>query len=171
MLTDSPPRNAKLGQFTRSDQIKALELPPHGDLIALANSIEAAMTSGTTADVRRASMEFLDSVARFYKVPLCGVRVLQSRPLRVRENWASELFGDYRPESMRIRVWMRTAIKKDVTSFGTFLSTLCHEFCHHLDFQRFGLSIPGIPAAFMNGRLCSIIMRGRAIRNGWSGCR
>src|ERR1700736_5557100 len=21
---------------------------------------------------------------------------------------------------------------------GTFLSTLCHEFCHHLDFQRFG---------------------------------
>ncbi len=25
-----------------------------------------------------------------------------------------------------------------VTSFGTFLSTLCHEFCHHLDFKKFG---------------------------------
>src|SRR5215813_9865474 len=23
-------------------------------------------------------------------------------------------------------------------SFGTFASTLCHEFCHHLDFQKFG---------------------------------
>jgi hypothetical protein len=33
---------------------------------------------------------------------------------------------------------MRTAIKKQVTSYGTFLSTLCHEFCHHLDCQRFG---------------------------------
>jgi hypothetical protein len=39
---------------------------------------------------------------------------------------------------MLIRVWMRTAIRKEITSFGTFLSTLCHEFCHHLDFQRFG---------------------------------
>jgi len=38
---------------------------------------------------------------------------------------------------MMIRVWMRTAVRKEITSFGTFLSTLCHEFCHHLDFQRF----------------------------------
>src|SRR5882724_8803257 len=29
------------------------------------------------------------------------------------------------------------AVKKDITSFGTFLSTLCHEYCHHLDFQHF----------------------------------
>jgi hypothetical protein len=36
-----------------------------------------------------------------------------------------------------IRVWMRTPVRKEVTSFGTFLSTLCHEFCHHLDFQQF----------------------------------
>jgi hypothetical protein len=33
---------------------------------------------------------------------------------------------------------MRTALRKQVTAFGTFLSTLCHEFCHHLDYQRFG---------------------------------
>ena len=25
----------------------------------------------------------------------------------------------------------------EITSFGTFLSTLCHEFCHHLEFQKF----------------------------------
>jgi hypothetical protein len=60
------------------------------------------------------------------------------RPLRVRENWTSELFGDYNPETTLIRVWMRTAVKKELTSYGTFLSTPCHEFCHHLDFQRFG---------------------------------
>ena len=35
---------------------------------------------------------------------------------------------------------MRTAVRKQVTSFGTFLSTLCHEFCHHLDYARFGFS-------------------------------
>ena len=33
---------------------------------------------------------------------------------------------------------MRTAVQKHVTSFGTFFSTLCHEFCHHLDMQGLG---------------------------------
>jgi len=39
-----------------------------------------------------------------------------------------------------VRLWMRTAVRKEITSFGTFLSTLCHEFCHHLDFQQFGFA-------------------------------
>jgi len=39
---------------------------------------------------------------------------------------------------MLIRVWMRTAARRNVTAFGTLFSTLCHEFCHHLDSQRFG---------------------------------
>ncbi len=46
-------------------------------------------------------------------------------------------FGDYDPKTNLIRVWMRTAVRKQVTSFGTFLSSLCHEFCHHLDYQGF----------------------------------
>jgi hypothetical protein len=66
-----------------------------------------------------------------------SVRVLAARPLKVRENWTTELFGDYDPVTMNIRLWMRTAVRKDVTSFGTFLNTLCHEFCHHLDFHLF----------------------------------
>jgi hypothetical protein len=35
---------------------------------------------------------------------------------------------------------MRTAVQKRVTSFGTFFATLTHEFCHHLDREKFGLS-------------------------------
>jgi hypothetical protein len=33
---------------------------------------------------------------------------------------------------------MRMAVRKAITSFGTFLSTLCHESCHHLAFEKFG---------------------------------
>jgi hypothetical protein len=75
----------------------------------------------------------------FYTVRQPVIRVLAARPLRVREaGWAIELFGDYDPGTLLIRLWMRTAIRKQVTSFGTFLSTLCHEFCHHLDCQQLG---------------------------------
>jgi hypothetical protein len=137
MLTDAPPRKANRAGFLESDRIKTLDLPQSGQLAAISKRLELAMKAGTSADVRRACAEFLDASSEFYEVPACGIRVLAARPLRVRESWSTELFGDYTPETMLIRVWMRTAVRKEITSFGTFLSTLCHEFCHHLDFQRF----------------------------------
>jgi hypothetical protein len=140
MITDAPPRKTDRAGFLESDRIKTPDLPQDRRLLAVAESIEGAMKGARTVDVRRACAEFLAIASEFYEVPLCGIRVLAARPLRVREDWTSELFGDYSPETMLIRVWMRTAVRKDITSFGTFLSTLCHEFCHHLDFQKFGFS-------------------------------
>ena len=37
----------------------------------------------------------------------------------------------------RITVWMRTAARKDVVAFKTFLRTLIHELCHHLDYELY----------------------------------
>jgi hypothetical protein len=138
MLTDAPPRKANRAGFVESDRIKTLDLPQDGHLLTVAKSIESAIKDGTSMDVRRTCAEFLAASSRFYNVPDCGIRVLAARPLRVREHWTSELFGDYDSATKVVRVWMRTAVRKEVTSFGTFLSTLCHEFFHHLDFQKFG---------------------------------
>ena len=138
IITDAPPRKKNRAAFVDSDRMRALELPPNGALPAVSQAIELAMKSGNATDVRRACAEFLRVAADFYQVPACDVRVLAARPLRTRRNCTTELFGDYHPHTMLVRVWMRTAIRKEVTSFGTFLSTLCHEFCHHLDLKRFG---------------------------------
>ena len=138
MITDAPPRNSNRTGFLESDRIRTLDLPQDGRLPAIAKSIESAMKTGKSADVRRACAEFLAETSGFYGTPICGVRVLAAWPLRVRENWTTELFGDYKPETMLIRLWIWTAVRKEITSFGTFLSTLCHEFCHHLDYQHFG---------------------------------
>lgn len=138
MLTDSPPRRTSLAGFLASDRITTLDSPPDERLLSIAKSIASAIEAGTSGNVRRACEAFLHAASEFYGVPGCEIRVLAARPLRVREHWTSELFGDYTPETMLIRVWMRTAVRKEITSFGTFLSTLCHEFCHHLDFQKFG---------------------------------
>src|SRR5439155_15563034 len=77
-------------------------------------------------------IEQVSKLANVLRCPCaCSPAVAGSR------TWTSELLGDYTPETMLIRVWMKTAVRKEITSFGTFLSTLCHEFCHHLDFQQF----------------------------------
>jgi hypothetical protein len=136
MLTDSPPRKART-EYLKSDQIKTIDLPTDSTLPRITAQIETAMKSGRMHEVRKHCEEFLIEASDFYKVPRCEIRVLAARPLRVRENWSTELFGDYHPGTMLIRVWMRTAIRKEITSFGTFLSTLTHEFCHHLDFQLY----------------------------------
>ena len=137
MLTDAPPRRFNREGFQESDRLKTLDLPRGDELTQIAAEIASTMKAGATTEVRNACSEFLAASADFYRVPVCAMRVLAARPLHVRENWSSEIFGDYNPETMLIRVWMRTAVRKEITSFGTFLSTLCHEICHHLDYHRF----------------------------------
>jgi hypothetical protein len=139
MLTERAPRNAAWREeFRKSDLLTSLPVPSDDRLVEPAKSIALALTEGATASLLSACATFLSVAADFYGVPGPGIRVLAARPLRVREGgWASELFGDYSPQTLLIRVWMRTAVRKRVTSFGTFLSTLCHEFCHHLDYHQF----------------------------------
>jgi hypothetical protein len=138
MLTDTPPHKSNRAQFLESDQMKTLDLPKNGRLPSITKSIESAMKDGKGSDVRNTCADFLATASAVYEVPTCGICVLAARPLRTRELGTFELFGDYDPETSVIRVWMRTAVRKEVTSFGTLLSTLCHEFCHHLDFKKFG---------------------------------
>lgn len=141
MVTEPLPRKKSSQKlFVESDRMHAMALPANDALSAAARGIETAMKAGAAGDVRLACDTFLKTASDFYRVPLCTVRVLSARPLRVREHYTSELFGDYHPDTKLIRVWMRTAVQKRVTSFGTFLSTLCHEFCHHLDFHLFHFS-------------------------------
>jgi hypothetical protein len=139
MLTERAPRNPALrAEFLKSDSLTSLPVPPDDRLRELAKSMISALKEGTTTGGHAACAGFLGVAADFYEVERPGIRVLAARPLRVREGgWAFELFGDYAPETLQIRVWMRTAIRKEVTSFGTLLSTLCHEFCHHLDYKHF----------------------------------
>ncbi len=140
MLTDRPPRSQALRtEFDDSDRLAKLDLPPDDRLRSPAKAIEQAMKADDRPALRKACMAFLAAAADFYQVRRPKLRVLAARPLQVHEGgaWATELFGDYDPETAVIRVWMRTAVRKQVTSFGTFFSTLCHEFCHHLDCERF----------------------------------
>jgi hypothetical protein len=48
----------------------------------------------------------------------------------------SDAHRSYYRARLLIRV-MRTAVRKQITSFETFFSTLCYEFCHHLDCRSF----------------------------------
>ena len=114
MLTDRAPSTAAIrARFLESDRLTALEVPQDDRLPASSHPIASAMRGGTASSVRRACAEFLSVPSGFYLVRQPGIRVLAARPLRVREGGSAiELFGDYHPETLLIRLWMRTAIRK-----------------------------------------------------------
>ena len=133
-----PRSTARRSEYDRSDRLTALAIPDENRLHALAFEIESALSAELKKQVQTACKSFLAESAKLFNVRQPEIRVLDARPVRVYESGSSELFGDYHPDTALIRVWMRTAVQKRVTSSGTFLSTLCHEFCHHLDIRGLG---------------------------------
>jgi hypothetical protein len=72
------------------------------------------------------------------------IRPLRLELLEIRpSNPRMELHGLYYPTEGRripkIQLWMRTATRHQIIAFRTFLRTLIHEFCHHLDYDCLGL--------------------------------
>jgi hypothetical protein len=124
--------------YRRSDEVTAVALP---DAAALAPAVERlgrALGADDAAEVAVASAEIAGRISRQLGAPAPAVQVLAVRPS---EDWG-ELHGLYTQDAdevARIRVWMRTARRADVVAFRTFLRTLLHELCHHLDFEVLGL--------------------------------
>ncbi len=127
--------------YRRSDRLVAVPLGDAVDeLRAHAVAIAPALAAARCDLVRAASLTLCAGICARLAVRPPAIRVLRVRP---RQADASELHGLYTTgERARplIRVWMRTAAQRRVVAPRTFVRTLLHELCHHLDFELFGLS-------------------------------
>jgi len=102
-------------------------------------ALEAARDAAAPEALKNVCKRFLTSLSTFYGIPSPNLKLLVPRPHSTREGrLANELFGDYHIELAKIRLWTRTPMKKQWTSSKTILSTLCHEFMHHLDVTSLG---------------------------------
>ncbi len=124
--------------YRKSDSVAALPLPGAGELAPAVEALGTALARDDAGAVATASAEIAGRIARAFGAPAPVVEVLAVRP---RHDWG-ELHGLYTQESevALIRVWRRTARHGRVVAFRTFLRTLLHELCHHLDFEALGLS-------------------------------
>jgi hypothetical protein len=125
--------------YRKSDAIETLGIPPGlalgGDIAAIADGL----LREHRASAQSACQGLVDALVGGYRVPAVRVKVLLRRPA----DDYGELHGLYEPEDDGARacitLWMRTAQKKQVVAFKTFLRTLIHEVCHHLDYELFAL--------------------------------
>jgi len=125
--------------YLRSDSIERVDLPQSPSAERLVKDMEAALASENRGEAERFAQALLNDLCSRLKVPRVRVRVLSVRPSG---NWG-ELHGLYEPfedgTPPLITVWMRTVAKKQVVAFKTFLRTVLHELCHHLDYELYKL--------------------------------
>jgi hypothetical protein len=125
--------------YRRSNDVTAVALPAAAELHGAAAQVAAALLTGDARRVTTACANLLDRICHRLGVAPLRLSVLPERPAG---RWG-ELHGLYTPGQAgapaRITVWMRTAQRSRVVAFRTFLRTLLHELCHHLDFVLLGL--------------------------------
>ncbi|HET7132694.1 MAG TPA: hypothetical protein VFJ95_10625 [Gammaproteobacteria bacterium] len=121
--------------YRRSDEIAVLRVPPGPSLQPLAAALEAALAAEERAAIERAAQTLATVLLERFGAAPVRVKVLSRRP----STSLSELHGLYEPGEPRalavIKVWMKTSQHKRVVAFRTFLRTLLHELCHHLDYE------------------------------------
>jgi len=123
--------------YLRSDAIEKIHLPPGPPLDEFVARLEHGLKEERRKEVEQVSQGLLSSLTSRLEVPPIRVKVLTVRPSG---NWG-ELHGLYEPTEdgtpPLITVWMRTVARKQVVAFRTFLRTLLHELCHHLDYELY----------------------------------
>ncbi|MCL5669557.1 MAG: hypothetical protein M1392_06300 [Gammaproteobacteria bacterium] len=127
--------------YQQSDAVASISLPDAGPLHDLTQQLSPVLAQGKRPAVEQLAQQLATEITT-----RLGVAPLRVKVLTVRPNWETgELHGEYsRPATRRgtpvISVWMRTAARGQVVAFRTFLRTLLHEICHHLDYELLKLA-------------------------------
>lgn len=131
------PRQKKV--YQKSDAIAEIHLPDPAALRPQIDELSAALVDDERHRVERICQGLADAALRQLGTPPVRVAVLAVRPSH---DWG-ELHGLYDPTRTgppTISLWMRTAQRQQVVAFRTFLRTLLHELCHHLDYTLLHLA-------------------------------
>jgi len=125
--------------YRQSDQITVIHLPDGESIKSIVEKLARALKQEDREKAQTQAQSLINTIADGLNVPRVRVKVLLTRP----SNEGGELHGLYNPQEKQqaplVTLWMRTAKRRQVVAFRTFLRTLLHELCHHFDYALFGL--------------------------------
>lgn len=121
--------------YRRSDAIERIVLRNATQLAPIVQALRAALEQDNRRLLRQLSQQLLNEITGRLETAPVRIKVLARRP----SDDAEELHGLYEPtegpDQAVITVWMRTAAQRRLVAFKTFLRTVLHETCHHLDYE------------------------------------
>ncbi|MBU6469203.1 MAG: hypothetical protein KGQ68_00760 [Gammaproteobacteria bacterium] len=127
--------------YDASERIEALQLSNASELWLPVAELQTALKSDRPAAVQQVCQALADRMCDQLQAPPVTIKVLAKRP----SSRYGELHGLYEGvegalKVAKITLWMRTATRRQVVAFRSFLRTLLHELCHHFDYTHFRLA-------------------------------
>jgi len=125
--------------YRRSDAVASVHLPQPELLWPFVAALREALAADRRPHVEAAAQYLGRAMLEMLAVPPVRISVLAVRPT-LRQ---AELHGLYTRDARgvpKIQLWMRTAQRKNVVAFRTFLRTMLHEVMHHLDYELLKLA-------------------------------
>ena len=120
--------------YLRSDEIRTVKVPDVPSLLPFVDDLRTTLEAGRRIRATQAANTLVLALCKQLGAPKVRVRIHETRP-----SWdGGELHGLYTfaeeaGDVPEIEVWMRTVAKGQIVKYRTFLRTLLHEVCHHLD--------------------------------------
>jgi hypothetical protein len=124
--------------YRKSDAIDSIPLNDPGLIHPFVIKLRKSLLDSKRGEVAKYSSEICRLVCEDLGAEPLKVKISSKRP----SNSTRELYGLYEwedGEAPVLTIWMKTAVKRRVVAFKTFLRTILHELCHHLDYTYFKL--------------------------------
>ena len=124
--------------YDRSNATTSIPLKASAELRLAVTQLPEALSTADPRRVQHTSQSIADEICRLLRVPRVTIQVQGTRPSNAR----GELHGLYTPlrSGATIKIWMITAKLGKVVACKTYLRTLLHEICHHLDYALLRLA-------------------------------
>ncbi len=119
--------------YDRSNATSSVPLRATARLVRAVHTLPETLKGADAKRVELVAQAIADEICAALAVARVHIHVSGTRP----SNSGGELHGLYTQAAGQvatIKVWMITAKRGQVVAFKTFLRTLLHEVCHHLDY-------------------------------------
>jgi hypothetical protein len=129
---------AKKRIYRKSDAIESIPLRSPDRIHPVTIKLKEALEADKRRDVAKHASQICRLVCDGLDTEDLTVRIRSKRP----SSSAEELQGLYERtegEACVLTVWMKTAAKGQVVAFKSFMRTVIHELCHHIDYAYFNL--------------------------------
>ena len=129
---------AKKRIYRKSDPIESIPVKSPGCIHPVTIKLKKSLEDNKRRDVAKHASEICRLVCEGLDTEALIVRISSRRP----SSSAEELQGLYERtdgETSVLTVWMKTAAKGQVVAFKSFIRTVLHELCHHIDYTYFDL--------------------------------
>jgi len=124
--------------YRKSDAIEGIPVEDPERIHPVVIALRKSLADNKRSEVAKQSSEICRRVCEDLGTEKLIVKISSKRP----SSSTKELHGLYEwaeGETPVLTIWMKTAVKRQVVAFKSFIRTVLHELCHHLDYTYFDL--------------------------------